>query len=147
MQYFCSDKKNEEHPELVFTYNRAPRRTDEPENGDHPQYYLNYGVDPPEYYTDDANIATLAFDNLFTRYNMTCRSSGIISLPQTMYFLGAVTGALTIPALSDIYGRRKTFLWCAGVSVIMFIIQAIMGKWPGTKENQYLDNIWSYYVI
>lgn len=67
-----------------------------------------------------------------------------------------MTGALTIPALSDIYGRRKTFLWCAGCSIIMFILQAIFSEWKvGTPdedgimrfENNNRKQMWAYYLI
>lgn len=56
-----------------------------------------------------------------------------------MYFIGATIGALTIPAMSDIYGRRKTFLCCCVGSILMFITQIIVSQWPG--------HMWAYYII
>jgi len=55
-----------------------------------------------------------------------------------MYFIGATIGALTIPAMSDIYGRRKTFLCCCVGSILMFIMQIIVSQWHG---------MWAYYII
>jgi len=132
--YYCrNDARWKEHPDMVLNFAKN---------------YLDYTTNPPTYIPnekedpDNGEKVLFAYDNLYTRYNLTCANkAGIIALPQTMYFIGAVTGALTIPALSDIYGRRKTFLWCCGGSIVMFIIQAIVGQWVGG------DKMWAYYII
>jgi len=79
--------------------------------------------------------------NLFVQYDLSCASGFDKTMPATAYFVGATIGALFIPPLSDIYGRRKVFLYACVVSIFMFALQLVL-PYNGTDQNML-----SFYLI
>jgi MFS family permease len=98
-------------------------------------------------YTDNVAYIILnetdsrSLNNLYKQYDMMCASGFDKTLPATAYFIGATLGALFIPPLSDVYGRRKTFLCCCFVSIFMFLIQLVV---PYDNTTKYVG---SFYAI
>jgi MFS family permease len=84
--------------------------------------------------TDDRSL-----DNLYKAYDLMCSGTIEKTLPAGAYFLGATIGALFIPPLSDIYGRRKTFLICCFISIFMFGVQFFM---PSDGTRKYIGAYW-----
>ena len=96
--------------------------------------------------TDKALVLEIADDdsslnNLYLQYDLMCASGFDKTLPASAYFFGATLGALFIPPLSDVYGRRKTFLCCCFVSIFMFLIQLVV---PYDNTQKYIG---CYYAI
>lgn len=60
-----------------------------------------------------------------------------LSLFSTTYFVGAALGALFIPPLSDVYGRRKIFLVSLIISSLNFGVQLVL---PYPDE-------WALYIL
>jgi len=70
-----------------------------------------------------------------------CRSGFDKTMPATAYFVGATLGALFIPPLSDVYGRRKVYLVSCVVSIFMFALQLIVPAGPTQIASFYLIGI------
>jgi MFS family permease len=67
-------------------------------------------------YTDDASL-----ENWVEDLNMYCASDTQVGLLGSMYFSGWAFAALFIPRLSDIYGRRKIYLWTMTGHLLIYL--------------------------
>lgn len=93
----------------------------------------------PDYFCE--NTDTVAFEvdyeneftihNFVTEYQLTCESKLYISMFQSAFFIGAAAGSFIFPPLSDIYGRRKIFLFTILCTVLLTIIQLVLPSGNG----------------
>lgn len=65
-------------------------------------------------------------------YDMDCQSEFVISLFGMMFFSGFSIGCLFLPALGDKNGRKKYFLGCIFINLIIFVIMLLL---PNHQEK------------
>jgi MFS family permease len=59
--------------------------------------------------------------NWVDRLNLACEPGWKIGFIGSMYLMGWSAGCLFIPRLGDVYGRRKPFLICSALSVLVYL--------------------------
>lgn len=77
-----------------------------------------------------------SLDNLLNEYDIECADKNTLAIMNMGYFIGGATGSLTLPGLSDIYGRRKIFIFSLLVSITLFVIQLFLEK--GVERSYYI---------
>jgi MFS family permease len=90
-----------------------------PEDRCNSQFYCQHKDEPNLIRIDESSIYTL--DNWVDRLDLTCKSSTSIGLIGSMYLFGWSLGCLFIPRFGDLYGRRKPFLVCMFLSLLVYL--------------------------
>jgi len=65
--------------------------------------------------------ASTSLHNWVEPLDLTCKSKEAIGFIGSIYFVGLMISAFTLPRLADLYGRRRVVLGCAFLNVPMYI--------------------------
>lgn len=101
-------------------------------------YSINRTIVPCESYVYDR---TYYKSSRTIDWDFVCDKRWMISIPQTVYMLGVLTGAVTLGGLADKYGRKAIFCWSALMQTVFGVGVAFIPSYIPFLVVRYLYGI------